>query len=69
MATESFEQDMILDTDEAVQNLIDLLDSGIKWQRGDSKYEFVHADDPDFKAFMERFIKSREETENGNRVV
>lgn len=58
MATESFEQDMILDTEEAVENLAALLRSGVKYKNcGTRKLELVSADNPDFRELMEKYSK------------
>lgn len=42
MATESFFEDMVIDSPEAIANLIDLIESGVGWERGDSV--IVYAD-------------------------
>ena len=36
MATESFYEDMVIDTPEAAANLNELVESGVVWERGDS---------------------------------
>lgn len=54
MATESFYQDMIIDTPEAAANLTELFESGVKWKRGDSKYKMLDVRDPRVREMMER---------------
>lgn len=44
MATESFYQDMVIDSKEAAANLDELVESGIGWTRGDSIIEYASAD-------------------------
>ena len=39
MATESFFEDMVIDTPEAAANLEALIASGVKWKRGDGSGE------------------------------
>ena len=41
-ATESFYEDMVIDTPEAAANLEALIASGVKWKRGDTV--FVYGD-------------------------
>lgn len=36
MATESFYEDMVIDTPEAAANLNELIESGVVWECGDS---------------------------------
>ena len=36
MATESFYEDMVIDTKEAADNLNELVESGVVWTRGDA---------------------------------
>lgn len=36
MATESFFEDMVIDTPEVAANLTELLESGVRWKRGDT---------------------------------
>ena len=40
MATESFFQDMVIDTPEAAANLEALIASGVKWKRGDTVFTY-----------------------------
>ena len=44
MATESFFEDMVIDTPEAAANLEALFESGVTWKRGDTKFRY---NDPD----------------------
>lgn len=44
MATESFFEDMVIDTPEAERNITELFESGIVWNRGKS---VIIYDDPD----------------------
>ena len=44
MATESFYEDLVIDTPEAAANLTELFESGIYWKRGNSKYTLVDAE-------------------------
>ena len=45
MATESFFQDMVIDTPEAAANLEALFDSGVFWTRGDTVFIHLTAED------------------------
>lgn len=45
MATESFFEDMVIDTPEAAANLTALFESGVRWKRGNSKITHLTADD------------------------
>lgn len=45
MATESFFEDMVIDTSEAADNLTALFESGVRWKRGDTKIVHLTADD------------------------
>ena len=40
MATESFFEDMVIDTPEAAENLEALIASGVKWKRGDTVFTY-----------------------------
>ena len=40
MATESFYEDMVIDTPEAAENLEALIASGVKWKRGDTVFTY-----------------------------
>ena len=40
MATESFFEDMVIDTPEAAANLEALIASGVKWKRGDTVFTY-----------------------------
>lgn len=41
MATQSFYEDLVIDTPEAAANLTELFERGIYWKRGNSKYTFI----------------------------
>ena len=40
LPTESFFEDMIIDTPEAAANLEALFESGVVWKRGDTKFRY-----------------------------
>ena len=40
MATESFFEDMVIDTPEAAANLEALIASGVRWKRGDTVFTY-----------------------------
>ena len=44
MATESFYEDMIIDTPEAEANLTDLVESGVYWKRGNARFRDADKD-------------------------
>lgn len=44
MTTQSFYEDMVVDTLEAAANLNDLVENGVAWERGDSMLEYVSTD-------------------------
>ena len=55
MATESFFEDMVIDTPEAAANLEALCESGITWKRGDTKFRY---NDPEvLKKLYEKHCK------------
>ena len=53
MATESFFEDMVIDTPEAAANLEALIASGVKWKRGDTVFSYGEVDD----AFIREVVK------------
>lgn len=53
MATESFYQDMVIDTPEAAANLTELFESGVKWKRGNSR--FVYNDPEVMKRLHDKY--------------
>lgn len=55
MATESFFEDMVIDTPEAAANLTALFESNIVWKRPKIKYRM--ATDDDVRTIMENFSK------------
>lgn len=52
MATQSFYEDMVIDSPEAAANLTELFESGTCWIRGDTRFEFVSVD----SVFDRKFI-------------
>ena len=44
MTTESFYEDMIIDTPEAEANLTDLVESGVYWKRGNARFRDADKD-------------------------
>ncbi|MDO5853558.1 MAG: hypothetical protein Q4Q62_05845 [Thermoplasmata archaeon] len=68
MATQSFFEDMVIDTPEAAANFNALFESGVKWRRGNGRLRLVSADDPVVVKFMEQFRKEgREAADEGDR--
>lgn len=65
MATESFFEDLVIDTPEAAANLEALIESGVKWKRGDSTYTEV--DGETFLRMWEEHKKKKTEHERGAR--
>lgn len=59
MATESFYEDMVIDTPEAAANLNELVESGICWKRGDSKIEYVGADSEVVRRLVEKYARKK----------
>lgn len=55
MATESFYEDMVIDTPEAAANLNELVESGVVWERGDSVIKYVSADSDVVRRLVENF--------------
>lgn len=55
MATESFYEDMVIDTPEAAANLTALFESGVKWKRGDSRIVYADADDEAVRRLFEKY--------------
>lgn len=59
MPTESFYEDMVIDTPEAAANLTALFESGVKWKRGDSRITYVDADDESVRRIFEKYRPER----------
>ena len=57
--TESFFEDMVIDTPEAAANLEALIASGVKWKRGDTVFSYGEVDD----AFIRDVAKKYGSTE------
>lgn len=57
MATESFYQDMVIDSKEAAANLDELVESGIGWKRGDSVIEYAGADSETARRLVEKYAR------------
>lgn len=55
MATQSFYEDMVIDTQEAADNLNALFESGVKWKRGNGKLKLIPADDPVIVALVNKY--------------
>lgn len=55
MATESFYEDMVIDTPEAAANLNELVESGVVWERGDSVIKNVSADSDVVRRLVEKY--------------
>lgn len=55
MATESFYEDMVIDTPEAAANLNELVESGVVWERGDSVIKYVSADSDVVRRLVENY--------------
>lgn len=55
MATESFYEDMVIDTPEAAANLTALFESGVKWKRGDSRIAYADVDDETVRRLFEKY--------------
>ena len=55
MATESFYEDMVIDTPEAAANLNELVESGVVWERGDSVIKYVSADSDVVRRLVEKY--------------
>ncbi|MDO5853754.1 MAG: hypothetical protein Q4Q62_06895 [Thermoplasmata archaeon] len=45
MATESFYEDLVIDTPEAAANLEALVESGVTWKRGNAKVRYIEDED------------------------
>ena len=53
MTTQSFYEDMAVDTLEAAANLNDLVENGVAWERGDSMLEYVSTDNEVIRRLFE----------------
>ena len=53
MATESFYEDMVIDTPEAEANLTELVESGVCWKRGNAR--FHDADEEFVRRLVEKY--------------
>ena len=53
MATESFYEDMVIDTPEAEANLTELVESGVCWKRGNAR--FRDADEEFVRRLVEKY--------------
>ena len=60
MATESFYEDMVIDTKEAADNLNELVESGVTWKRGDTVVEYVSADHEVVRKLVEKYSKKKD---------
>lgn len=45
MATESFYEDLVIDTPEAAANLEALVESGVTWKRGNANVRYIEDED------------------------
>ena len=60
MPTQSFFEDMIIDTPEAAKALDDLFSSGKTWKRAtDATFTFIDADDPFVVEMMRKYEKEQ----------
>ena len=59
MATESFFENMVIDTKEAADNLNELVESGVTWKRGNSVLKFASADDEIARKPVEKHSKKK----------
>ena len=59
MATESFFEDMVIDTKEAADNLNELVESGVTWKRGSSVLKFASADSEIARKLVEKYSKKK----------
>ena len=55
VATESFYEDMVIDTKEAADNLNELVESGVTWKRGNSVLKFASADSEIARKLVEKY--------------
>lgn len=53
MTTQTFYEDMVVDTLEAAANLNDLVENGVAWERGDSMLEYVSTDNEVIRRLFE----------------
>jgi len=63
MAYESFFEDMIIDTPEAIASVEELIDSGITWKSNGTNPEFVSADS-DFIREVMRNLRNKADSKN-----
>ncbi|GEM_PF-1421890 len=59
MATESFFEDMVIDTEEAAANLNELVESGVVWKRGNSVIEYASADSEFARRLVEKYARKK----------
>ncbi len=53
MTTQTFYEDIVVDTLEAAANLNDLVENGVAWERGDSMLEYVSTDNEVIRRLFE----------------
>ena len=63
MATESFYEDMVIDTPEAAANLNELIESGVVWERGDSVIKYISADSEIVRRLVEKYAWKKRSSE------
>lgn len=63
MATESFYEDMVIDTPEAAANLNELIESGVVWERGDSVIKYISADSEVVRRLVEKYAWKKRSSE------
>lgn len=56
-ATESFYEDMVIDTPEAAANLTALFESGVKWKRGNTVFKYGDVNSEQARRFIEKHKK------------
>lgn len=66
MATESFFEDMVIDTPEAAARLTELLESGVRWKRGDTVYNWCDADSEVVRKLVEKYCSEDKDSESDN---
>ena len=59
MATESFFEDMVIDTEEAAANLNELVESGVVWERGNSVIKYASADSEIARKLIEKYARKK----------
>ncbi len=55
MATESFFEDLVIDTPEAAANLNELVESGVVWERGNSVIKYAGVDSEVMRKLAEKY--------------